>query len=231
MRATKQYVERKIAEFNGRMFGGRLPAIPVELTDAGTFLGLCAFKTEKLRDGTKRLSDFKMRINTRVDLPEEVVEDVIIHEMIHYFIGYNGLQDTGPHGVLFKAMMATINAAYGRHIAVSHRSSTEEEKEQFVSERRTWHVIAWMRFRDGSHGVKVLPRIMPRIIDYHKAVGGDRRIVSIELYLHDDPWFNRFPTSAALKVHAVDGVQMEQHLAGARRLEIRGNSVVERGSR
>ena len=46
---TKQYIEQKFKEFNSLMFGGRLPAIPVEMSDAKTFLGKFVYKTRKGR--------------------------------------------------------------------------------------------------------------------------------------------------------------------------------------
>ena len=45
MKATIPYIEQKFEEFNQQMFAGQLPKLPIELSDAKTFLGVCAFKT------------------------------------------------------------------------------------------------------------------------------------------------------------------------------------------
>ena len=66
------------------MFAGQLPKLPIELSDAKTFLGKCVFKIRKGNDGKNICYDFKLRINTRIDLPETEIEDTIIHEMNHY---------------------------------------------------------------------------------------------------------------------------------------------------
>ena len=89
MKATVPYIEQKFEVFNRQMFGGKLPKIPVELSDAKTFLGQCVYKKRRKPFGKTELYDFRLRINTRVDLPEREIEDTIIHEMIHYYIGYN----------------------------------------------------------------------------------------------------------------------------------------------
>ena len=89
MKATIPYVEKKFEEFNQQMFAGKLPKLPIELSDAKTFLGQIVFKRRKVDDGKEEHYDFRLRINTRIDLPEEEIEDTIIHEMIHYFIGVN----------------------------------------------------------------------------------------------------------------------------------------------
>ena len=51
--------------------------------------------------GGTKYYDFKLRINKRIDLPEQEIEDIIIHEMIHYHIAYNGIKDTSTHGRVF----------------------------------------------------------------------------------------------------------------------------------
>ena len=71
-------------------------------------------------------SDFVLRINTRIDLPEYVMEDIILHEMIHYYIAVNQLRDTSSHGRLFRREMARINADGNRHITISYRLSKEQ---------------------------------------------------------------------------------------------------------
>lgn len=58
-----------------------------------------------------------------MDLPEDVVKDTIIHEMIHYYIMSNQMQDTAPHGKLFIAKMQEINRKFNRNLAVTHRTT------------------------------------------------------------------------------------------------------------
>ena len=120
MKATVPYIEKKFEEFNRQMFGGKLSKIPVELSDAKTFLGQCVFKKRRKPIGKTELYDFRLRINTRVDLPEREIEDTIIHEMIHYYIGYNKLEDASAHGPLFLSIMNEINRKFGRNLTVSH---------------------------------------------------------------------------------------------------------------
>ena len=84
MNITIPYVKQKFEEFNQQMFAGKLPMLPIRLSDAKTFLGVCTYKKRKGKDGKLEKYDFTLRINTRIDLLEEEVEDTIIHEMIHY---------------------------------------------------------------------------------------------------------------------------------------------------
>lgn len=222
MKATIPYIEKKFEEFNRLMFANQLPKIPIELSDAKTFLGVCVSKRRRLPDGRTEHYDFRLRINTRIDLPEQEVEDTIIHEMIHYFIGINQLKDTSSHGPVFKGIMKRINEQFGRHLTISHKS-TKEQKEQAYDTKKHWHVVAVVLFKDGKTGVKVLPRVMPRIINYCTHVGANSQVSDIQLFWTNDIFFNRFPNSAALYVTFVDHDEVMNHLTDAQVLKCFGN--------
>ena len=224
MKATIPYIEKKFEEFNRLMFDDRLPKLPVELSDAKTFLGVCVYKKRRTLLGKTVCYDFKLRINTRIDLDEAEVEDIIIHEMIHYYIGYHGIVDTSAHGRVFREMMKGINERFGRHIKVSHRP-TQEQKEQLCGNRRRLRMVAFVVFKDGRTGIKVLPRIAEKVANYYNVMGRESCIERIEMYMTDDVFFNRYPSSSALRVHYIDRAEAERHLAGAERWVCDGVTV------
>ena len=55
-----------------------------------------------------------------------LIEDTILHEMIHYHIAVNQLRDTSAHGRLFRREMKRINAEGNRHITISYRLSKDQ---------------------------------------------------------------------------------------------------------
>lgn len=124
MTVTLPFIENKFEEFNALVFGGKLPKPPIKLSKAKTYLGQCAFKRRRNWLGKTRFEDFRLRFSTRYDLSAEEVEDIILHEMIHYYIGVSQLKDTSAHGKIFRQMMADINRTHNRHITISHRSSS-----------------------------------------------------------------------------------------------------------
>ena len=227
MQINIPYVEKKFDEFNLLIFGGRLPKLRVRLSDAATFLGMCVAKVRVLPDGRRQHYDFELRISRRIELPEKEFEDVIIHEMIHYFIMFNELVDTSPHGEIFKGMMKAINRSHGRNITVSRRMSAAE-KAQSASAKKVWHVIAWIKMADGRTGVKVLPRVVPKILDYYNVVGNSSDVAGVELFLSDNPFFNRYPVSAAYKIHAVGEMEMKENLVRAARLIVENGKLIQR---
>ena len=216
-KVTIPYVEQKFEEFNQLMFAGELPKLPIELSDAKTFLGMCVYKRRRTLWGRTEYYGFKLRINTRIDLPEAEVEDIIIHEMIHYYIGYNKIVDTSAHGQVFRQMMNTINERYGRHIRISHKPN-KEQKEQLYGTKQRWRVVAYVTFKDGQTGVKVLPRIKDKIANYYCVVSRESRVESVKLYMTNNPYFNRYPNSSALRVHYIDKAEAEKQLEEAERI-------------
>ena len=224
MKATVPYIEKKFEEFNRQIFGGKLPKIPVELSDAKTFLGQCVYKKRRKPFGKAELYDFRLRINARVDLPEREVEDTIIHEMIHYYIGYNKLEDASAHGPLFLGIMNEINRKFGRNLTVSHKS-TQEQREQLQDKRSRYHVIAVVSFRDGRKGIKVLPRVVRSILYYYNNVLASKEIKDIQLYMSNNVFFNRYPNSSAMKVHFLETDEIRKQLEGAEKMECDGKTI------
>lgn len=226
MEIRVEYVERKFNKFNELMFAGRLPKIPVYLTESKRFLGLCRWSIKKLPNGRKEYYDYQLRINTRIYLPENEVEDVIIHEMIHYFIAYNGLEDTSSHGNIFKSIMNSINTNYGRNVSLKYKMS-EEQRSQICGTKPQWHMIAVIYLTDGSTGVKVLPLYESKILNYYNYVANANNVRGVDLYMHYDPFFNQYPTSSAYKIHPINENILEEHLIDSKKYKVKNNRLVE----
>ena len=127
MKASVEYIQAQFDAYNRQYFGGTLPPLPIKLSHAKGFLGKVTFvKRRQWLFGPYRNENFVLRINVKIDLPEEVVQDTILHEMIHYYIAVNQLKDTSAHGRLFRAEMARINAEGNRHIRISYRLNEEQ---------------------------------------------------------------------------------------------------------
>ena len=60
-------------------------------------------------------------------------------------------------------------------------------------------------------------QLSARIVNYYNVVGRDSTVERIELYMTNDTYFNRYPNSSALRVHAIDRAEAERHLEGAER--------------
>lgn len=212
MRADIPYVQQKFREFNRQMFDGRLPEPPVSITNAKTYLGVCAYRKHRKWNGRLEYSDFKIRISRRFDLSRDEIDDTIIHEMIHYYIGLFSPADMPGHSALFRRMMADINTRYGRHISVSHRL-TPDQQEQAIDNRPKRHIVAKVVLKDGRTGIKVIPCMERHIRRYHRGMMASGKVSSIEFFQTTDPFFNRFPSSSAFTVYFPDPATLSAHLS------------------
>ena len=216
---TLPFVQEKYDAFNKLCFGGTLPPVPIRMSRAGSYFGKVVRRVTKTRFGKPVAYSYQMFISARFDYPQAEVEDTIIHEMIHYYIGVNGIKDSSAHGQIFRQMMETINQRFGRKLTISHRS-TPEQKELIYNTKKVWHVIALVYFADGRKGLKVLPRIRQRIEAYRTAMLRDKRFSRIEFFMSNDPYFNRFPNSSAFNVVMAKEDEFMSHIEQAEPLEL-----------
>ena len=136
MRATVEYIQARFDSYNEQFFGGSLPPIPIRLSHAKGFLGKVTFTRRRKGLFQKyKNEDFVLRINVRIDLPEEVVEDTILHEMIHIYVnsvGNNGTRRYREgHGKLWTQTAKLAQQLYGHDLGNIQRYSTKEEQQKF----------------------------------------------------------------------------------------------------
>ena len=201
MKPSIDYIQSHFDAYNARFFGGQLPHVPICLSHAKGFLGKLTFTRRKqgLFRGYKN-EDFVLRINVRIDLPEELIQDTILHEMIHYFIAVNQLKDTSTHGTLFRREMARINAEGNRHITISHRLTDDQRSQAVIHKTRAFALV---HFSDGKTGIKVVPNTPEHIRYWDKTAKRRFPVSSIEWFLSSDDYFARFPSSVAMKIYLI----------------------------
>lgn len=199
MELRPEYIQERISHFNSLIFGGELPPIPVKLVRARTFLGKVQYK--RVRKPFFRgyaYSDFLMKISTSHEFDEALLDNVVAHEMIHYYIAYKGIKDTSAHGEVFRKMMKEINSRYGLQIRISHRFAQSERQ---ADTRVREHVVCVSRMASGEYGITVcsqacapkIKRLLPRYF----------RLGSMSWYVTDNPFFNRYPHSRTAKIYKI----------------------------
>ncbi|MDD5862461.1 MAG: SprT-like domain-containing protein [Prevotella sp.] len=217
MKITLPFLEETFNKFNKEIFDGQLSEPVFEPSRAKTFLGLCVRKPFTYQGKTQDI--WILRFSIIIDLPKEQLEDIIIHEMIHYYIGSTGQQDSSAHGPLFLKIMDDINTRFGRHITVSGKL-TKEQREQLIDKRRKWHVIAIVRFKDGREGFKVLPRVRESILRYKNTLQRSPEIDVVQLVWSQNVFFNRYPVSSAFRVHLSTNEELTPLLKDAKILQL-----------
>ena len=210
MRPTQEYIERRFSEFNAQYFGGQLPTVPVRLTSARTYLGQLGFKRRRTLLGGTKNYDFVLRISIRTDLPEQEVEDTLLHEMIHLYIASKQLKDTSAHGRLFRQLMADINRRYGRHIIISHRRTAAEQAQDT---QRRLHLLCVSTFDTGERGITIAAK--SRVFYLWNALSIFPHVTETRWYATYDPYFNRYPRALTPKIYRISADDLTGHLKNA----------------
>ncbi len=222
MRVTYQFVKDSFDKFNKLCFEGVLPIIPIRLTEARTFLGKVTYKSRKDFFGLNISNeDFVLSVSTSFDLPENELEDVVLHEMIHYYLAWRGIRDTSVHGDAFKKMMETINLKYGRHINIRHR--IEEDQPGSVDVRYRANYICVSQLEDGNWGITV--SATTRIFELNRELPRYYRLKSMTWYGSIDPYFNTYPRCKTPKIYGISKEELDAHLVDATLLKCDGHTI------
>ena len=200
MIVTIDWMEEWFKRFDQEYFGGKLPLPELALTRAKTRLGQLAFKRAS-RWGRTRLYDFKLSMSTYYDMTEQQAKSVLLHEMIHYIIGYTGLKDTSPHGVVFRGMMDNLNRKYGWDIRVMTSTKGWKVSEQVAEKKKakgpqTYLMLA-IELKDGKFYLsRVNPGFARRIENQLPMV---RELRSHRWYTTQESYFEDYPQVRSLR--------------------------------
>ncbi len=218
---TIAFINDRFDRFNKEIFKEALPRIPVKLSKSKSAIGMYCTKYKSMSDGSRTIVSRHFSFSTCFDFDENKLEDVILHEMIHYLISFNNMTDSSPHGVLFKSVMKKINKSFGRNITISSHTKPGEKVNNKAKEKK-WHIIAVLKLIDGKTGIKVLPRYADKSIYYCQAASRSPQVKYVRLFLHNAPFFSSYPTSTVLKFHIVEEDLLRKELIGAQTLIIDG---------
>ena len=122
-------------EYNNEYFDGILPIPNIELMES--FHTFRFFECEFDEDDS--IVNPTIKISTNYDYSESQLRDILVHEMIHYYLAYVGKDVMVHHGKEFKKMAKDFNLNYGMNI-----STTIDETEYAVREGKStfWHKLS-----------------------------------------------------------------------------------------
>ena len=193
-------MEEWFKRFDQEYFGGKLPLPELGLTRAKTRLGQLAFK-RSTRWGRTKIYDFKLSMSTYYDMTDKQAKSVLLHEMIHYIIGYTGLKDTAPHGVVFRGMMDNLNRKHGWDIRVMTSTKGWKVSETVVARKKAAgpqiYLILAVELKDGKH---FLSRVSPRFArSLERQLLTAKEVSSYSWYTTQESYFEDFPQVRSLR--------------------------------
>lgn len=208
MRATLDFLEDRFHRFNRDIFGDSLPTPLMHISQARSFMG--QFKVERHSSLLRKTKEtYHLTLSNRYELDESVLEDVVIHEMIHYVIHYKKIKDTSSHGRNFRELMTDINRRFGRHITVSHRCT----KKELESDGAKAHFIVCLCTM--TDGRKLVCRVsQSKVFEIHRAFQEWDLVDKEEWYWVYGNYFNRYRRVLTPRLFSVDKEGLDNIASG-----------------
>lgn len=212
MRASLEFLKDRFNLFNNEIFNGQLPLPIMHISSARSFMGQFKLERRALRPG-QYSKEFHLTLSDRYDLDEKVLEDTVIHEMIHFLIAFRGLKDSSSHGPLFRKTMNDINNRFGRNITVSHRCC----KQELESDDKKGHsIVCLCTMTDGR---KLVCRVsQTKVFEIHKAFQEWELVCKEEWFWIFGSYFNRYKRVITPRLYSVDSEGLRA-IAGGTPLE------------
>ena len=219
MRPSLDYIIDKFDYYNALCFDGKLSRPPIRLNTRLAALGITRSVPVFDSQGCIVSNDLSIEISVRLDLPEEEYIDTLVHEMIHYYIMSNNMNDDSPHGTLFRSKMKEITDKYGIKITI-RLDPTDEELVMMRSHPRCVCVVT---FCDGRVGIAVVARNkLFRFWNIFSLING---VEETRWYVSDRAIFGKFPVSVSPCLKFMDADKVHHYLTGALELENDGSCI------
>ena len=211
MIVTVEWMEEWFRRFDHDYFGGKLPVPELGLTRAKTRLGQLAYKRATRWRRTK-LYAFKLSMSTYYDMTDLQAKSVLLHEMIHYIIGFTGLKDTAPHGIVFRGMMDNLNRKYGWDIRVMTSTKgwkvSEWAEERQKAKGPQIYLMLAIEMQDGKHYLSRVNPSFARRIESKLALV--RELRSHRWYTTQEPYFEDYPQVRSLRGRRISKSDFEK---------------------
>ena len=111
MRVCESQIRCLFRQFNQDYFGNLLPMPYIKIRHSVNTLGYFSYMQNEMFGTTETLeiSDF-------YEYTSNQLRDIVVHEMIHYYLYYIGEAVRLKHGKSFMRMARQLNQSYGLHV-------------------------------------------------------------------------------------------------------------------
>lgn len=246
---TIEFTKQKFEDFNKLIFHSELPLPSLRIGTARTQLGSMMRKTERHFMSRETTYSYRLTLSRCYDISEREWEDVIIHEMIHYYIFLKNLKDTSAHGKMFRELMQTINTTYGRHISISRSSqklgkqaeskatecddrmnadTTEDGPIPATGMRRMSHFFCIAELQNGQWGVCVVART--RMFQMWKAIPKAFRTKNVRWFWSMNTLLNRYPKSIKPALYKISKEDVDLIVPASTELMNSGHTIMPKNN-
>lgn len=121
MEITKEIITEKFSEYNRLCFNRELPMPQIRLLKS---YRTCGYFSCKKIIGRRRLKGQCLEVSCYYDWQDDALRDIIVHEMIHYYLAFKHIDNNLTHGEDFQNMAQKMNSKYGMNVTVKVDASS-----------------------------------------------------------------------------------------------------------
>lgn len=193
---TLPLLHQAFAKLNLAYFSGELPPIAIKLSRARSRLGSFMVAYRKTAGGTIAVTSRHIAISNQFDREEIEIENVLLHEMIHYCLHLRGVTGETGHGPSFRHLQEQVNSRGLHHVSVSVKTRPGE-----TIPRHTRRAVILSTMTDGTKGITVCSetRVTWLLAIFRKW----DKVRESKTYISTDPFFNQFPTVRTPKIFPI----------------------------
>jgi len=127
------------SDCNIKYFDKKLPTPKFDIIHSKTILGRFQYRRDK-----NRIKRQKIMMSDYYDYSEKDFKEILVHEMIHYYIAYNGINDNGDHGKKFFEIADELNKKYDLNITKTKDTSSFKRTEDVSKSKYSfWSIFSW----------------------------------------------------------------------------------------
>lgn len=118
------------SECNKKYFNHELPMPKFGLINKTSILARFEYRKNNGKNKAKKPLEYKMLMfSDCFDFDEKDFIEIMVHEMVHYYIAWNGIKDNGAHGKKFMEIANELNEKYGLNITKTKDASSFKKTE------------------------------------------------------------------------------------------------------
>ena len=118
MTVNIEWIAQQFELFNALYFDKVLPTPLFLVSKTKTKLGWFVHKKRFTFRGF-RSYDYKIGMSTHYHFTERQAQNILLHEMIHFYIAFKNIKDKSAHGPVFRRLMNQFNQEFGWELTVS----------------------------------------------------------------------------------------------------------------
>lgn len=218
MRPTLPLLYRRFQHFNTLCFNGELPSIHFSISRSLKRRGSFRHPVCAPADARTHVRLCQISLSDRFEMTEDDIDNVLLHEMIHYFLWLTGTADPTPHGPNFLAMAKEINQRFNRNITVTYKADPDMAQ---TDNRIQVNYLCISHLNNGKIGLTNVAKT--RIFELDRLFRSSSMIKSHSWFGSVDKWFNKFPRSRTGKIYYITQEELDEHIAQSTPCEIVGN--------